>query len=134
MDDQAFVSNTKYFKIPENSLPEGIYVVRLRIEDLQASNESAKQFQIIGPPHSGTITVTPNQGVVLDEEFEITAVDWQDVDENLPLRYDFLQDGKILVGDSFSNVLRTKLNGAGLSTLSVIVKNNKDAASDAAGA
>lgn len=86
---------------------------------------------MIGPPHSGTITVTPNQGVVLDDEFEITAVGWQDLEENLPLRYDFLQDGKILAGDSYSNVLRTKLNGAGFSTLSVIVKNNKDASTEA---
>ena len=110
-DHPELSSTMKYFKIEPEQLPEGTYQVNLSLADQENANFSQKAFQIIGPPHSGALVVSPSSGVAIEDDFTLTAIGWQDEEENLPLRYDFLQDGKILVGDPFEPSLTTKLDG-----------------------
>jgi len=67
----------------------GSYEVRLVVTDAEAQNESSKTFEIIGPPHSGHLVVSPSTGTALESLFSLQAFGWIDEAANLPLRYDF---------------------------------------------
>jgi hypothetical protein len=77
----------------ENSLAGGVtYTFRLRARDNQQTSAVAfgeVTFTTNTPPTSGTLSVSPPRGVVLQTGFSLSMRDWTDDAEDYPLTYAF---------------------------------------------
>jgi hypothetical protein len=69
--------------------PRTYYTMRLATSNSQASGFSEVSFWTVGTPTSGSLSVSPESGHALQTSFTITADDWTDDPDALPLVYSF---------------------------------------------
>ena len=62
------------------------------------------------PPAGGSISVSPDKGVAMTDDFLISAMDWHD--ENIPLRFEFTAEDRVVQRTSILYIgLESVLNG-----------------------
>ena len=74
--------------VKQNTLPSGsTYRFRLEVNDGRATGVCQVDVVVNIAPTGGTVAITPNEGLAVTDNFQITADGWSD--EDIPLTYRF---------------------------------------------
>ena len=92
-NDSVFVSDSNQIAVGIDTqfLAKGLeYKLILGVIDSKKHlSEFEYEFRVNSPPKLGVFTVMPEEGVELETDFYLSAVDWVDEEENYPMSYVF---------------------------------------------